>query len=325
MKKKKYVILGIVTVLLVTVAGVLAYRMQQDRKKEKIKYDGYTDENQETNYITYKGEKYKYNYNLRTVLFMGVDKEGEIEEKKVGGGGQTDSLVLFAMDTEKKTTQALSVSRDTMTDIRTYDMSGEFLSTERAQLALQYAYGDGKAKSCVLTREAVSNLLYQTPVNSYVALTMEGFSRIADELGGIRITVPQDYTHINSAFKKGETITLNGKMAEQYVRYRDTSASGSNNERMERQSQFIEALVKQLQINMKEKKDAVHLYRKMKPYMVTDISEEELEKMINYEFEGKVEKVPGTVQKGEKYDEFIVDNEKLQEKVINMFYKHEKR
>lgn len=325
MKKKKYVILGIVTVLLVTVAGVLAYRMQQDRKKEKIKYDGYTDENQETNYITYKGEKYKYNYNLRTVLFMGVDKEGEIEEKKVGGGGQTDSLVLFAMDTEKKTTQALSVSRDTMTDIRTYDMSGEFLSTERAQLALQYAYGDGKAKSCVLTREAVSNLLYQTPVNSYVALTMEGFSRIADELGGIRITVPRDYTHINPAFKKGETITLNGKMAEQYVRYRDTSASGSNNERMERQSQFIEALVKQLQINMKEKKDAVHLYRKMKPYMVTDISEEELERMINYEFEGKVEKVPGTVQKGEKYDEFIVDNEKLKEKVMNMFYKHEKR
>ena len=325
MKKKKYVILGIVTVLLVTVVGVLAYRMQQDKKKEKIKYDGYTDENQETNYITYKGEKYKYNYNLRTVLFMGIDKEGEIEEKKVGDGGQTDSLVLFAMDTEKKTTQALSVSRDTMTDIRTYDMSGEFLSTERAQLALQYAYGDGKAKSCVLTRETVSNLLYQTPVNSYVALTMEGFSRIADELGGIRITVPQDYTHINPAFKKGETITLNGKMAEQYVRYRDTSASGSNNERMERQSQFIETLVKQLQINMKEKKDAVHLYRKMKPYMVTDISEEELEKMINYEFEGKVEKVPGTVQKGEKYDEFIVDNEKLKEKVINMFYKHEKR
>lgn len=159
MKKKKYVILGIVTVLLVTVAGVLAYRMQQDKKKEKIKYDGYTDENQETNYITYKGEKYKYNYNLRTVLFMGIDKEGEIEEKKVGGGGQTDSLVLFAMDTEKKTTQALSVSRDTMTDIRTYDMSGEFLSTERAQLALQYAYGDGKAKSCVLTREAVSLVL----------------------------------------------------------------------------------------------------------------------------------------------------------------------
>lgn len=325
MKKKKYVILGIVTVLLVTVVGVLAYRMQQDKKKEKIKYDGYTDENQETNYITYKGEKYKYNYNLRTVLFMGIDKEGEIEEKKVGDGGQTDSLVLFAMDTEKKTTQALSVSRDTMTDIRTYDMSGEFLSTERAQLALQYAYGDGRTKSCVLTREAVSNLLYQIPINSYVALTMEGFSRIADELGGIRITVPQDYTHINPAFKKGETITLNGKMAEQYVRYRDTSASGSNNERMERQSQFIEALVKQLQTDMKEKKDAVHLYRKMKPYMVTDISEEELEKMINYEFEGKVEKVPGTVQKGEKYDEFIVDNEKLKEKVINMFYKHEKR
>lgn len=325
MKKRKYVILGIITVLLVAAAGTLAYRMQQDKKKEKIKYDGYADETQETNYITYKGEKYKYNYDLRTVLFMGLDEEGEITEKEVGDGGQTDSLVLFAMDTEKKTMQALSISRDTMTDIRTYDMSGEYLATERAQLALQYAYGDGGKKSCVLTREAVSNLLYEIPIHSYVALTMEGFSRIADELGGVKMTMPEDYTHIDPSFKKGETVTLNGELAEKYVRYRDTGVSGSNSERMERQSRFIEALVKQLQAETSGTKEAVQLYNKMKPYMVTDISEDELKKMLNYKFEGAVEKVPGTVQKGEKYDEFVVDNEKLQEKVIKMFYKHEKR
>ena len=101
MKKRKYIILGIVTVLLVAVTVVLAYRMQQEKKKE-ADYDEYTGGNQERNYITYKGEKYKYNYDLRTVLFMGIDEENEIEERKVGDGGQTDSLVLFAMDTENK-------------------------------------------------------------------------------------------------------------------------------------------------------------------------------------------------------------------------------
>ena len=34
MKKRKYIILGIVTVLLVAVTVVLAYRMQQEKKKE---------------------------------------------------------------------------------------------------------------------------------------------------------------------------------------------------------------------------------------------------------------------------------------------------
>ena len=91
MKKRKYIILGIVTVLLVAVTVVLAYRMQQEKKKE-ADYDEYTGGNQERNYITYKGEKYKYNYDLRTVLFMGIDEENEIEERKVGDGGQFSSL-----------------------------------------------------------------------------------------------------------------------------------------------------------------------------------------------------------------------------------------
>ena len=36
MKKRKYIILGVVTVLLVAVTVVLAYRMQQEKKKHDI-------------------------------------------------------------------------------------------------------------------------------------------------------------------------------------------------------------------------------------------------------------------------------------------------
>lgn len=322
-KKQKYIILGIITVILVTIAGTLAYRATQMKDKEKISHNEYMSETQEKKYIMYKGKKYKYNYNLRTILFMGIDKEGEIEEHKVGAGGQTDSLLLLIMDTEKKTISTLAISRDTMTDIKTYDMNGEYLSTERAQIALQYAYGDGGKKSCVLTKQTVSNLLYQIPIHSYMALTMEGFSYLTDALGGVEIIVPEDYTQINPLFKKGETITLNGKMAEQYVRYRDTNVSGSNSERMERQSQFVEALVKKIQNEITGTKKIAQFYHRLEPYMVTDLSEEELGKMLNYQIEKTIEMVPGRIQQGAKYDEFVVDNEKLQEKVIKLFYKQE--
>lgn len=34
-----------------------------------------------------------------------------------------------------------------------------------------------------------------------------------------------------------------------------------------------------------------------------------------------IEKVPGEVKQGEEHDEFIVDNEKLRDLVIKLFYK----
>ncbi|WP_461809615.1 LCP family protein [Faecalimonas sp.] len=325
MNKRKYIILGVVTMILVMIAGTLAYRTIQMKDKEKVEYKEYKSNTQEKNYIMYKGKKYKYNYDLRTILFMGIDKQGEIVKNKVGAGGQADSLMLLILDTKKESISALSISRDTMTDIKTYDADGNHLSTDREQIALQYAYGDGGKKSCIRTKEAVSNLLYQIPIQSYVSLTMEGFSYLTDILGGVEIVVPEDYTHINPMFEKGKTITLNGRTAQQYVRFRNTNETGSNNERMERQSQFVEALVKKLQTEITGTKKIAQFYHKLEPYMVTDLSEDELGKMLHYQMDKIIEKVPGKVQENEKYDEFVVDNEKLKEKVIKLFYKKEKK
>lgn len=323
--KRKYIILGIVTIILLIIAGTLAYHTIQMKDKGKIEYKEYKSNTQEKNYIMYKGEKYKYNYDLRTILFMGIDKQGKIVKNKVGAGGQADSLMLLILDTKKESISVLSISRDTMTDIKTYDADGNHLSTDREQIALQYAYGDGGKKSCIRTKEAVSNLLYQIPIQSYVSLTMEGFSYLTDALGGVEIVVPEDYTHINPLFKKGKTITLNGKTAQQYVRYRNTDVLGSNDQRMQRQSQFIEAMVQKLQDVTKGTKEIAQLYHQLDPYMVTNLSEDELRKLLDYKINKTIEKVPGVVQQGEKYDEFIVDNERLQEKIVKMFYKKEEK
>lgn len=272
-------------------------------------------------YITYEGKKYKYNYNLRNILFMGVDKKEAFKEEDVGAGGQSDSLILLSMDPDKKTTTLLEISRETMTEIDVYDLSGNFMGKRWAQITLQYAYGDGKKESCQLTKSAVSSLLYEVPIQSYFALTVEGISIITEAIGGVELTVPEDYTDINPLFKEGATVNLKGKLAEQYVRKRDITVTGSNTGRMNRQSQFLAALAQKIQQKGAESKQwFLPILPKIDPYMVTDVSVDELEELSQYEMTEPIEVVPGKVQEGEKHDEFIVDNDELQKLVIKLFY-----
>lgn len=324
-KKNGVIAILAVTFILVMIAGGLAIgagkkekpaeqpKKQTEKKQKKTQDDGY---------ITYEGKKYKYNSKLRNILFMGVDKTTEFEDQDVGRGGQSDSLILLVMNKEEKTTTLLEISRDAMTDIKAYDMNGEFIGMEHSQITLQYAYGDGKKRSCQLTKDAVSSLLYEVPIQSHLALTVEGIAIITDALGGVEVTVPEDYTWINPLFAKGATVNLKGDLAEQYVRRRDISLIGSNKERMDRQSQFLEALARKIQERGKDSKSwFLPIMPKLDNYMITDVTVNEMEELSQYEMLEPIEMVPGEIQHGEKHDEFIVDEEELQKIIIKLFYK----
>ena len=62
--------------------------------------------------------------------------------------------------------------------------------TER--ISLSHCFGKGKEDSCQLTVEAVSNLLYDVPVDFYIALNLDGISELNDLLGGIEVTLEID-------------------------------------------------------------------------------------------------------------------------------------
>lgn len=147
----------------------------------------------------------------------------------------------------------------------------------------------------------------------------DGIADITNLMGGVTLTVPEDYTDIDPAFKAGETIVLAGEQAEKYVRYRDVNVSGSNTQRMERQAQFMEALARQMQ--GKDTGWYRQLLEGAKEYITMDLSVDEMERMKSYEMKETIEKVPGEVKQGEEHDEFIVDNEKLRDLVIKLFYK----
>lgn len=318
MNKREKIIAIMIAIAVVLVAGLFGYGIwKKHAAKETVKEDAEVYE--DPSYITYKGKRYEYNHHLKNILFMGVDKPEQLQESEVGQGGQTDTLILMSLNRENKMITLLQIPRDTMTDIDIYDIDGEFLSTERGQISLQYAYGDGKKKSCRLTMDAVSDLLYEIPVDSYMAMSVDGIAEITTLMGGVTLTVPKDYTHIDPAFKAGETIALAGEQAEKYVRYRDVEVAGSNAERMERQEQFMEALARQIQ--GKDTAWYKQLLEESQEYLTMDLSLEEVDRMRSYQMAEQIEKVPGEMQSGEEHDEFIVDNEKLQDLIIKLFYK----
>lgn len=319
-KKQRIVIVSAIILVILIIAGLLFRSMSQ---KQAMEEEVETGEEAGFETITYQGERYRYNTALKTILFMGVDNTEPVATQEYAGrGGQADVLMVFILDTEKETIQTLQISRDAMIDVDVYDMSGEQIATDQAQIATQYAYGDGEKKSCLLTKEKVSELLYGIPIQSFFSLNIDGIATVSDAIGGIEITVPKDYTEIDPIFQKGAKVLLKGALAEKYVRYRDTTVTGSNNDRMERQRQVIEAAALQLPNRLKQDSNLYkRLWKDADPYMVTDLSTGEVEKLTTYASQPNIVKVPGEVVAGEKHDEYHVDDEKLYDLLVKLFYK----
>ena len=326
-------ILAAICAVLVIAAGVFVFLRARDAQTvSRQDSDDFTYEDSEGKSenslsgteITVDGKTYIYNTDIRNILFMGVDKKDETMEVQeyAGRGGQADCIILLSLNTKEKTAVMLNISRDSMTDVDIYDMSGNFVGTEEMQLALQYAYGDGEKRSCWLMKKAVGNLLNDIPIHGYLALNIDGISVINDVLGGVEITIPEDYTSIDEAFVKGTTLTLSGSQAEKYVRYRDIEEFGSNNGRMERQNQFLKALVSLLKEKISENSSIFDtLFNVGQPYMTTDLTVDQLEEYSSYTLDDIYIKVPGETREGISHDEYVVDVKKLSDVLIKMLYK----
>lgn len=322
MKNNKFIaILAIVCVILLCGVGYTILNGKNKDETRDVPASSTDDAEKSSDTIVVDGREYRLNTNIQTVLFMGIDKNAKSDMgDRAGENGQSDSLNLLIVDRETKKAQILQISRDSMVDIDIYSASGEKMISEPGQIALQYAYGDGEEESCRLTAGKVSELLYGVNVDSYLSLTMEGMVKAADAIGGVTMTVPKDYTWIDPAFSKGATLTMDGEMVEKYVRSRDTEVLDSNVQRMERQSQFMGALIEKLQ-NVKETSNYLSLYQQMEPYMVTNMTADEMKSLSEYDIDTNTLEVPGEVILKDGHAQFIVDNEALRKIILKTFYK----
>lgn len=178
---------------------------------------------------------------LTNLLLIGVDW-AEMDSPAASGryAGQADFLLLLTFDKKNRTISTLQIDRDTMTDIRVYGPFGDYTGIRETQICLSHAYGATAAENCENTVWAASRLLGNIPVDGYLALDMSAITALNDALGGVTVTLEEDFSALDPQMVRGATITLQGKQAETFVRGRTGVGDGTNAARMKRQKAFMQ-------------------------------------------------------------------------------------
>ncbi len=277
--------------------------------------------------IRYEGKIYRYNEDILTFLFLGIDRMSEVKEAANGmDGGQSDAIFLLVLNPHNQKITSIGVNRDTMTDIDVYSKNGYFLQTVKGQLCLQHGYGDGKQVSCERSENAVSRLFYNLPIHGYCAINMGAIPLINDAVGGVNLTALETVAYKGGKFVEGQELHLQGMDAYYYLHNRDTGSFDSAGRRLERQKQYLMAYASAARAAMeKDITLPVKLYQTLSKYMVTDISVDEVSylamQISGYTLEDEdIRSLKGETREGEKFEEFYVDEEYLYELILAVFY-----
>ncbi|MCI8567487.1 MAG: LCP family protein [Lachnospiraceae bacterium] len=271
---------------------------------------------------------FQYRDDLINILVMGIDKETKMWERDPGNNsiGQADTVLLASLDLKAGTLRLIAIPRDTMVSLEMYNDKGEYVARELGQLTLQYAYADGQKRSCELMRDRVSEVLCGIPIYGYVALNLNMIPAINDAIGGVEVTMTEDYTKLDRAFRKGETVRLKGSQALRFIQMRDTSQAGSAYERLMRQKTYLRAFASQAKAVLKDDISIVlELLSESEGNFETDLTEEDIAYLalqaLSCRFsEEDIWVLPGEIQRGETYEEYHLDEMAVQAGVIRMFY-----
>jgi LCP family protein required for cell wall assembly len=166
-----------------------------------------------------------------SLLVMGLDyRDWQAGE----GPPRTDTMILFTIDPVKLTAGMLSIPRDLWVNIPGYDYG-----------RINTAYMLGEANKLPgggpqLAADTVEELL-GVPVDYYAQIDFGAFVRFIDEIGGVKITVPEkikiDPMNGQAKILKPGVQVLNGELALAYARARKTE--GGDFDRAQRQQQVI--------------------------------------------------------------------------------------
>lgn len=279
-------------------------------------------------YVEYNGEGYVLKDHIETFLVLGLDKfNGTASADSYNNDKQADFLMLFVFDNDAKKSTAIHINRDTMADVNVLGVDGSKVDTVTKQIALAHTYGNGRDVSCRNVADAVSNVLYGAKINHYISLTIDSVKVLNDLVGGVQLTVLDDFGDGDATLVKGETVTLTGEQALRYVRTRQGLEDSSNSTRMKRQQQYVDALYDKLATKIATDQDfVVKASVELSDYIVSDRSVtqlQELAKKFNtYEFTG-IRSIDGETVRGEEFMEFYPDTNSVEEIVIEQFYQRQ--
>lgn len=180
--------------------------------------------------------------------YLSGEKDGRINILLLGIGGEghegsnlTDTIILASIDPKNKRVGLLSIPRDLFVPIPGYGY-------RRINNAYAFAEDSLKGSGGALSGAVIGDLL-DLPVHYFVRVDFNGFKKLIDDLGGITIDVPRDFsdplyptddlkTQVVS-FNAGPQL-MDGERALQYVRSRHgTNGEGSDFARSKRQQKLL--------------------------------------------------------------------------------------
>lgn len=327
----KKVLITILVILIVLVGGATGALMYL-HNEGRIALHEEVSPKKEGHYVTYKGQKYKYNDDIINILCLGVDKKGYGIDEYVDVNndlGNADANLLVSLDMEKKKVYLTAIPRDSMVDVRVYNTAGGFDRSQEAQLTTQFYYGNDVKMSSDLMMDAVSKMLYQLPIQRVVTLNMDAIPKLNDAIGGVTVTALTDVNLPSGSYPAGTEIHLEGEDALSYVQYRNTGIAESAEGRLERQKQYLlnyftaakGSIASDIGIPINlynQLKDGDNMYSTLTLEDVSYLAPE----LISFDFgENSLYTLPGTVEMADELHEgYYLDKDAIREYVINTFY-----
>ncbi len=317
------IVLAVLLVVLLFALSRLEYRL--DAVPEGAGLALTREEAEEQAAIYYNGEKYVKKPRLSTLLILGIDDAEVTDYESYRNPSQADFIMLAVFNPKKKQCILLQIDRDTMSAVPVLDAFGDAMGMETMQLALAHTYGDGKEQSCENTEAAVSYFLYGLEIDNYFALTMDAIPIMNDLVGGVTVTVEDDFTGVDDTLVQGETVTLTADNVEHFVRARSGMAEDKTNvNRMARQRTYIKGLIESLQsATYQDPEFVAHAYEALEGSLVSDCTMFDLsayaDRFSHYSL-GGIYVPKGESVRGEKFMEFYADENELQALMLELFY-----
>lgn len=256
---------------------------------------------------------------IQTILMIYLDQFDVPQDSGAyRNGNKADLLMLMIMNEERGKLTALQLNPDTIVSFSAQGMS----ETIDIPLGMVYSYGSGGSDSCLNERKAVSNLLGGISIDHYMTFTVDSIPIVNDMVGGVTVTVTEDFSDEYPELVKGESLKLLGENAAAFFRFRNDEDI-TNEGHMERQRQYITGLYTPFMENAKQEDFLTRLTVRLGDAFATDLTLSQMMQMFQslgmYELDetfvtiqGKADKVNGEIQ-------FYVDEDSLNKTVKELF------
>lgn len=264
--KLKYIIIGIVAVLMLVACGVFGYIYMKLNTIDKVELD--------TNKITISDDAQELQSNnskITNIALYGLDSREE------NGSGRSDSIMILTIDKSTNKIKISSIVRDTYVNI-----------PGRGMDKINHAYAFGGPELAIST----INSNFGLAITDFVTVDFFGLAKVVDSIGGVELDIQSDEIDSNIKYNMNFYIneisrienitpnyitsagrqTVNGIQAVAYARVRYTA--GGDFKRAERQRALLMTIFDK--VKTMKKTNYIRLINELLPNVKTSMSSTDL-------------------------------------------------